>query len=234
MPNRKALILKLLLTESEENETLIIEKQLELYNYDFSSFKIENNDQLKDSLESGEKFDIIYLSAHGDENGFANEAGDYECSWKNFGELLYNSSCLDEDNILLLSCCQGGLNKVAYDMFYICPEIGYLCGPRLSLNSGEMLAGFSVFLFNCAYLGLDPTVSAEKVLKATDMRFKCFDRLDTITETAFLVHTEVLEIIPVDLNQDGVKEGIIVNQKPRVKPIVYTEEDSEQQIEDSN
>ncbi|WP_299121290.1 hypothetical protein [uncultured Tenacibaculum sp.] len=228
MLDNNALILNLLLTKDEENETLVIGKQLELYDYDVNVCNIENNEELVKVLEEDKKYDIIYLSAHGDNQGFTNEAEDYECSWKNFGELLYNANCLADENILLLSCCRGGLNKVAYDMFFICPEIEYICGPRLSLDSSEMLIGFNVFLFNSVYLNLDPIVATEKVLKATDMRFKCFDRLETISETGYLLHTEVIEIIQVDLNKDGEKEGIIVAENP-AKDIIYSDEDAEEQ-----
>lgn len=229
MSNRTALILKFLLTEDEANETRNILEQLQLYEFDVENKKIENGEELKESLTTGKKYDLIYLSAHGDEGGFSNEAEDYKSTWKNFGELIYNSSCLAEENILLLSCCRGGLNKVAYEMFFICPEIEYICGPRISLDSCEMLIGFNVFLFNTFYRNIDPIISAEKALIATDIKFKCFDRLETVSEPSYLVHTEVIDIIPIDTDDDGNKDSIIVVEKDKnIK--VYTEEDASDQI----
>jgi len=229
MPKQIALILKFLLTDEEANETQNILEQLQLYEFDVENIKIENGEDLEAALQSGKKYDLVYLSAHGDEDGFSNEAEDYKSSWKNFGELIYNSSCLSEENILLLSCCRGGLNKVAYEMFYICPEIEYICGPRVSLDSSEMLIGFNVFLFNAFYRGIDPIISAEKALLATDIKFKCFDRLETVSETGYLVHTEVIDVIRVDTDDDGNMDSIIVAEKgENIK--VYTEEDASDQI----
>ncbi|MBL4879770.1 MAG: hypothetical protein JKX82_00465 [Oleispira sp.] len=229
MPGQNALILNFLLTDDESHETQNILKQLQLYDFDVEMRKVENGEKLKEVLEGGEKYDLVYLSAHGDEDGFSNEAEDYKSSWKNFGELIYNSSCLAKDNILLLSCCRGGLNKVAYEMFYICPEIEYICGPRISLDSCEMLIGFNVFLFNTFYRNIDPIISAEKVLLAADIKFKCFDRLETVSETGYLVHTEVIDIIPVDTDDDGNKDSIIVVERDKnVK--VYNEEDASDQL----
>ena len=78
------------------------------------------------------------------------------------------------------------------------------------------------------YINIDPIVAAEKVLKATDLRFKCFDRLETISETGYLLHTEIIEIIPVDLNNDGEKESIVVNEKNE-KRKVYDDNDAIEQ-----
>jgi hypothetical protein len=230
MPEQNALILKFLLTKDETSETQNIFEQLQLYDFNVDMSNIENGDRLKEVLQTDKKYDLIYLSAHGDEDGFSNEAEDYKSSWKNFGELIYNSSCLAPENILLLSCCKGGLNKVAYEMFYICPEIEYICGPRISLDSCEMLIGFNVFLFNTFYRGIDPIISAEKALSATDIKFKCFDRLETVSETAYLIHTEVIDIIQVDTDGDGTKDSIIVVEKD-ADINVYDEEDASNQIE---
>ena len=92
-----------------------------------------------------------------------------------------------------------------------------------------MLIGFNVFLFNTFYRNIDPIISAEKALMATDIKFKCFDRLETVSEPSYLVHTEVIELIQVDTNEDGDKDSIIVVEKDRnIK--VYSEEDASDQI----
>ncbi|WP_208746828.1 hypothetical protein [Aquimarina algiphila] len=225
--------MKFLLTSAEEYETDNISKQLELYDFKVYNYKIHNGKELEDALRSGIKYDLLYLSAHGNEDGFTNEVVDYTSTWRDFGEHIYNSFCLAEENILLLSCCRGGLNKVAYEMFYICDQIEYICGPRISLDSSQMLIGFNIFLFNKEYQGIDPVVATEKILNATDIRFKCFDRIETVTETGYQLHVQMIEKIPVDFNQDGNLDGIIVMEKDK-DGLIYSEEDAKEQSTKGN
>ncbi|RPG27948.1 MAG: hypothetical protein CBB72_019180, partial [Muricauda sp. TMED12] len=77
MPEQNALILKFLLTKDETSETQNIFEQLQLYDFNVDMSNIENGDRLKEVLQTDKKYDLIYLSAHGDEDGFSNEAEDY-------------------------------------------------------------------------------------------------------------------------------------------------------------
>lgn len=127
-------------------------------------------------LSSNGEFDYIYLSAHGSTEGFESEDGKVNMSWKRLAMLLCNSKCMNEDSILMLSCCRGGLMEVAYEIFLTCQQICYVLGPRQSLSSADMHICFGIFLYNMELRGVDPVVACEKIKLATDQRFSCYDR----------------------------------------------------------
>lgn len=89
---------------------------------------------------------------------------------------LANSACMNEDSILMLSCCRGGLMEIAYTMFLTCLKICYVLGPRQSLTSADMHICFGIFLYNMEIRSADPVVACEKIKLATDQRFSCYDR----------------------------------------------------------
>ena len=114
-------------------------------------------------------------------------------TWLDFGKLVCETDCLNSNCILLLSCCRGGLNEVAYDMFWMCSDIEYIVGPRQNLTSSDLLIGFNLLLYNLEHRGVDPIVACEKVLSGTDIRFKCFDRMETMSDPAFLIRKQILD-----------------------------------------
>lgn len=59
---------------------------------------------------------------------------------------LCATGCMNDDCILMLSCCRGGLMQVAYTLFYYCSHISYVLGPRQSLTSADMHICFGFFL----------------------------------------------------------------------------------------
>lgn len=77
----------------------------------------ETDDDPEQILSTNAHFDYIYLRAHGNSEGFASEDGHVKMSWKKLAMLLCNSKCMNEDSILMLSCCRGGLMEIAYDIF---------------------------------------------------------------------------------------------------------------------
>ena len=101
--------------------------------------------------------------------------------------------CMKPDCIIMLSCCRGGLNQVAFDLFYCCTKISYIVGPRQSLTSDEMLISFNVLLYNLEHRNVDPIIACEKIKAATDLRFFCFDKLETEGELAYLIRAEQYE-----------------------------------------
>ncbi len=206
----------------ESQELELIKIQAELYKIECDTHIISNTDEFSTDLFQA-KYDYIYLSAHGNENGFGN-GEDVYVNWKNFGQILYNSKCLNESSFLLLSCCRGGLNDVAYDLIYFCDKIDFVCGPRYSLYTEETILGFSVFLYNVEYKRLDPIIACEKIKKASDLRFICFDRLEVQTEPSYLITKEKYTITKVDLNNDGVRDEILIDENYTPENI-YTDED---------
>ena len=212
--------------EAEIKELELIKIQAELYNIECDTIVISNSDEFSTTLFP-KKHNYIYLSAHGNQYGFGDGKGVY-VSWKNFGQILYNSKCLNENSFLLLSCCRGGLNDVAYDLIYFCDKIDFVCGPRYSLYTEETILGFSVFLYNVEYKKLDPIIACEKIKNASDLRFICFDRLEIQTETSYLLRTDKYKITKVDLNNDGVKDEIIIDDNT-LADNSYTDEDAANQ-----
>jgi hypothetical protein len=179
--------------KDEPLETDNIRTQAELYGMTTIVKCINDSNILKQVLENSGSFDYIYLSTHGDEAGFCNESRSLNMNWGELAGLICETNCLKESSILLLSCCRGGLNEVAYDMFWHCPNIEYVVGPRQSLTSDDLLIGFNLLLYNLEHRHVDPIVACEKVLKGTDIRFKCFDRMETMSDSAYIVRKAYLD-----------------------------------------
>jgi hypothetical protein len=185
---KKMLILRACGSTGEDEECINIKSQAELYEIEVHDKCPKNNTELSQILNEGETFDYIYLATHGNEDGFSNESGSIDFSWIDFGTELCSAMCMKEDCIVLLSCCRGGLNQVAYDLFYCCLKISYVVGPRQSLYPYDLLIGFNILLYNLEHRGIDPIVACEKIKSGTDIRFVCFDRLETEAEPAYWMH----------------------------------------------
>ena len=174
--NKRILILKACGSSDEPHECNGICEQAQLYGIDSVCKCVKDNEDLESILCSYGLFDYVYLSAHGDSEGFASEDGEVEMSWQKLAMLLCQSKCMNEDGILMLSCCRGGLMEVAYDIFLTCQQICYVLGPRQSLTSADMHICFGIFLYNMEIRSVDPVVACEKIKLATDQRFSCYDR----------------------------------------------------------
>jgi len=177
----------------EKCEIENIKAQAELYEMNVVTKCINDVKCLEKALKENGDFDYIYLSSHGSDVGFSNESEELNVNWTDFGEMICDTQCLKEGSILMLSCCRGGLNNVAYDMFWNCGNIEYVVGPRQSLTSADILIGFNLLLYNLEHRGIDPIVASKKVLKGTDIRFKCFDRLETMSDPAYIIRAKELE-----------------------------------------
>ena len=174
--SKRLLVLKACGSSDEPHECNGICEQAQLYGIECICKCVVDNDDLDSILSSNGQFDYIYLSAHGNSEGFASEDGCVDMSWEKLAMLLCSSKCMNEDGILMLSCCRGGLLEVAYDIFLTCSQICYVLGPRQSLTSADMHICFGVFLYNTEIRGVDPVVACEKIKAATDQRFSCYDR----------------------------------------------------------
>jgi len=190
---KNLLILRACGLGDEKKECDNIKTQAELYGIDVHDYCPKNNEELTDILNYGVEYDYIYLSSHGDAVGFANESETVDYSWFDFGVMLCGAMCMKPDCIIMLSCCRGGLNQVAYDLFFCCTKISYIVGPRQSLSSDEMLISFNILLYNLEHRKVDPIIGCERIKAATDLRFICFDRLETEGELAYLIRAEQYE-----------------------------------------
>ena len=173
---KRILVLKACGNSDEPHECNGICEQAQLYGIEHVCKKVIDNQELEEILSSNGQFDYIYLSAHGCADSFASEDGQVDMAWQDFAALLCNKHCMNEDSILMLSCCRGGLMQVAYTLFLSCSQICYVLGPRESLTSADMHICFGVFLYNMEIRGVDPVIACEKIKVATDQRFSCYDR----------------------------------------------------------
>lgn len=173
---KRILILKACGSSDEPFECKGICEQAQLYGLDCVCKDVTDNNHLDSILSSNGPFDYIYLSAHGCPDSFASEDGQVDMSWMEFASLLCSSNCMNDDCILMLSCCRGGLMQVAYTLFDNCTHISYVLGPRQSLLSADMHICFGIFLYNVEIRKTDPVVACERIKCATDQRFSCYDR----------------------------------------------------------
>lgn len=173
---KRILVLKACGSSDEPHECNGICEHAQLYGLEHVCKCVHTHEELEQILSTNGQFDYIYLSAHGNSDGFASEDGLVHMSWQRFAMLLCHSACMNEDGILMLSCCRGGLMDVAYSIFLTCQQIYYVLGPRQSLTSADMHICFGIFLYNMEKRGVDPVVACEKIKLATDQRFSCYDR----------------------------------------------------------
>lgn len=173
---KRILILKACGSSDEPHECNGICEHAQLYGIEPVCKCVRNNEDLGTILSSNGQFDYIYLSAHGNLDGFASEDGLVDMSWQRLAMLLCQTKTMNEDSILMLSCCRGALMEVAYKIFTTCLQICYVLGPRQSLTSADMHICFGIFLYNIERRGVDPVVACEKIKMATDQRFSCYDR----------------------------------------------------------
>lgn len=173
---KRILIIKACGNIDEPHECNSICEQAQLYGITSVCKCVKDNADLDHVLASNGQFDYIYLSAHGNSDGFASEDRKVEMSWQKFAILLCNYNYMNEDSILMLSCCREGLMEVAYNIFLTCHNIFYVLGPRQSLTSADMHICFGIFLYNLEIRNVDPIIACEKIKLATDQRFSCYDK----------------------------------------------------------
>lgn len=173
---KRILILKACGSSDEPFECNGICEQAKLYGIESVCKDVKNNGELDTILSTSGTFDYIYLSAHGCAELFASEDQQVYMNWDDFAAMLCSYGCMNDDCILMLSCCRGGLMQVAYTLFYSCTHISYVLGPRQSLTSADMHICFGIFLYNMEKRKTDPVVACERIKAATDQRFSCYDR----------------------------------------------------------
>ncbi len=187
---KKMMILKACGAHGEKHECDGIKNQAELYGITVVEHCPKNNEEVSKALKDGNKYDYIYLSSHGNDEGFSSEDGKVDFIWSDFSKELCEAMCMEDDCVIMLSCCRGGLNQVAYELIWHCGKIDYIVGPRQSLVPSEMLISFNILLYNMEKRHVDPIIASEKVKAATDIRFICFDRMETEADASYLLWKE--------------------------------------------
>jgi len=176
------------------------------YGMTADEFNIKTESDLDKALTNGNKYDYLYIAGHGNDSCVGDERG-IIVRWVNFGKKLCVSGCLNDDAILMLYCCRGGLNQVSYKLFASCPNIQYICGARQKMKNIDLIIGFNVFVYNIECRNIDPILAANKATLATENRFVCFDRLEVEAEPMYYynycpdcIDTAEQEPIPIPPN----------------------------------
>jgi hypothetical protein len=164
------------------NEIGLIQNHCELLKMNTTVEHIDSEAGLNKIIEKlatqNKSFDFIYLCTHGDKEGFLANMGDAEhnISWAKFGQILCESWIINDDSILLLACCKGGLFQVTTDILSVCNKINFVCGVKWNVAAWDLTTGFVVFLHNIINKDAEPSYAAQKASLATDYTFVCYDR----------------------------------------------------------
>lgn len=188
---KRLLLIKAAGMEEEASECKIITELC--FSYEIAVHCIE----AKDNCDLGEKifevrqqFDFIYLSAHGNSEIFGSEDECINVPWDQFSSWLCESGVLKEDSILFHSCCRGGLDQVAFSLFYTCPQISYVIGPREKLCALDMVIAFHLLLYSREYRYYDAVIACKRIESGASLRFKCFDRMEIESMPAYHHYTK--------------------------------------------
>jgi len=183
----KSLIIIQASEDIPQSEVDNIKSQVELYGIVVSVYKVITLEELKLALKSG-RYDYIYLATHGCEDSWGSVSQELQITWIKFAAEVCVSGVSKPGAIFLHSCCRGGLQKVAYDMFACCEQIQLICGPRYKIKSRDLLMAFNLFLYYIEVKGIDPIVAADKVLISIDIRLHCTDRVECCHTRDFKDH----------------------------------------------
>ncbi|MBV4356500.1 hypothetical protein [Pinibacter aurantiacus] len=190
-PNDEKHMLVLRASEDISNAEIVnICSQIAQYGIKADIEEIDGLEKLTTVFKSGKQYDYIYLATHGCESSWGNISGSVSITWIEFAALTCITDVLKPGAIFLHSCCRGGLNQVAWQMFACCEKIEFVCGPRHNLLAVDLTIAFNLFLYNLEIKRIDPVRAAEKVLDATDIRLTCFDKVETVSDIAYVNHSK--------------------------------------------
>lgn len=156
-----------------------IENIAKMFDMEPKTIEVKNKQDLKTQFCGGAKYDYLYLAAHADPNEFGSEDNSITITWSEFAEVICETQCLNQDSILLLGCCRGGLQRVADTLFNNCGQIDYVCGPRWTLFGKDITVGFHVFIYNMESRREQPSTAVKRASQATGYDFFCYDRVET-------------------------------------------------------
>ncbi len=155
-----------------------IEKICEMFHIEHKEIELVSLESFVTSVKSLGKFDYLYLGAHADQFGFGESSGEPSYFWVNFAATLCSTECLNPQSILLLGCCRGGLRMVAMKLFFGCPKIDYVLGPRWTVTPQDITTAFHVFLYNIAIRREQPSTATTRASTATGYDFYYYDRVE--------------------------------------------------------
>jgi hypothetical protein len=147
-----------------------------------------NLDGLKAMLDSDKGFDFLYIAAHGAHHCFGENSGGPIARWADFAFVLCSTQALNQNAVIFMGCCHGGLKKVSLILFCICTQISCVCGPRWTVNLGEVPVALHVFLHNLIGNREEPQLAAERTAAALGMSFPFYNRYELETEIMIAQH----------------------------------------------
>jgi len=137
-------------------------------------------------FNSSEKYNLVYLAAHADMNGFGESEGFSLHKWDDLANAICGTSCMLPGATLFLGCCRGGMKTVALNILKGCDQIDYICGPIWNTKGTKLIHAFNSFV-ECKFAeNLEPTAIRERMTSASGQHFSCFDRQELESEVATL------------------------------------------------
>jgi hypothetical protein len=150
----------------------------EMFGMTHCAVELTDMDDFKKKLCGGDKYDYLYLAAHASPFEFGSADNKVSITWGDLSLALCEAKCLNAGAILLLGCCRGGLRRVAETLFINCDQIDYVCGPRWTVTSQDLTAGFHVFIYNMECRNEQPSTAVRRASGATGYDFFCYDRVE--------------------------------------------------------
>jgi hypothetical protein len=148
------------------------------------------DEALEEFAMNNGKFDFLYIAAHGAHHCFGEDAGPIS-RWADFATILCRTSVLNENAVLFMGCCHGGLKKVSLILFSLCDQISSVCGPRWTVNLAEVPVAIHVFLHNLLINQIEPQYAAERTAAALGIYFPYYNRYELETEIIYLRNNAV-------------------------------------------
>lgn len=155
---------------------------VEYVRYVFSDLGSFYND-----FNSVQPFDFVYWAAHGNEDVFSDVpepvAGTNVFErWNRLGYYLCVAGVLTYGGVFFLGCCQGGLRKIAVELFYNCTQLRFVCGPKHAIVGNDLALALHTFLHHAILTAPDYSNAASRAAEATGRHIPFYDRYDLQTE----------------------------------------------------
>lgn len=182
---KKLLVIR---ASADINDNAILDIYCHAHHYGMepSHIDVKTLDELEEQL-TGKKFDYLYFAGHGNGSCFG-DTNTFIAPWNQIGGIVCGTDCLNPGAIIMLYCCKGGLNTVAFQLMAACDNIEYICGAKQNMKNIDLIIGFNVFMYNIENRNIDPVLSAQKATLATEIRFECFDRTEVEANPLYYYH----------------------------------------------
>ena len=165
----------------------------------------------------GKKFNLIYLGAHADGDGFGDENNMFP--WQLLASAVCISDCLEAGGVLFMGCCRGGMKTIAVKIFSECGKIDHIVGPTQVTKGGDLVPAFAAFIRGLKN-GATPQAAAALAGSAINASFACHERIEFEIEIDIARRVLVLEYQLGDIltNQSEILHKLDILLGPEAKP----------------